>query len=401
MKTRVAVFFGGRSPEHDVSIVTGLQAFKAVAPDRFSAFPVYVSTSGAWLVGDPLADQKIYLPQGAVLNELAGVTLDLNPNIDGVGRLLFRDKRSFFGAAKPIEFDVALLAFHGTFGEDGRVQALLELANVPYTGLRSFPSALSMDKVVTKRALAGTAIQTLPSVVVRRQQSGFLPSIAELEALLANVTYPLIVKPVHLGSSIGVAKASTLEEVRAALPPIFKLDNEALVEPFVPNLVEYNVAIRRVGNQIKTSAIEQPKVAQELLDFKSKYWPSEGGKTGGKVPGTVSQGMLSLTREINPKLAPELESNIRNWAAACFTALGASGAPRIDFLSNRATGELWLNEVNPCPGSFGFFLWEAAEDPILFTDLLTALLDEAFELHKASQMPADPTQPDARLFKHA
>ena len=399
-KTRVAVFFGGRSPEHDVSIVTGLQALKAIDPERFDPFPVYVSTTGAWLIGDQLRNQEIYLPQGPVLEALAGVTLDLRPNASGVGSLLFREKRRFFGAVKPLEFDVALLAFHGTFGEDGRIQALFEVANVPYTGMRPFSSAVAMDKVATKRALAATGISTLPSIVIGRPKSGFLPSEAELQEQLASVQFPLIVKPVHLGSSIGVAKATSLAEVRSTLPPIFKLDDQALVEPFVPNLAEYNISVRRVGDQIRTSAIEQPKAAQELLDFKAKYWSSGGSKSGGKMPGSTSQGMLSLTREINPKLGIDQESRIREWATACFVALGGSGAPRIDFLSNSLTGELWLNEVNPCPGSFAFFLWEAASDPVLFTDLLSSLIDDAIEQHKTNQLPSDPTQPDARLFKH-
>jgi D-alanine-D-alanine ligase len=400
MKTRVAVFFGGRSPEHDVSIITGLQALKALDTERFQGFPVYVSTNGDWLLGESLRDQSIYLPQGQTLEKLDKVTLDVAANVEGVARLLFREKRSLLGQAKPVEFDVALLAFHGMFGEDGRVQGVFESANVPYTGMRTFASSVSMDKVATKRILAETGIATLPSLVLRRLRSGFLPSANELERLLAQVTFPVIVKPVHLGSSIGVAKASNIAEVRAALPPIFKLDAEALIEPFVPNLVEYNISVRRLNEEIVSSAIELPKPSQELLDFKSKYWPTEGGKTGGKVPGTSSEGMLSLTREIHPKLLPDQEAKIHNWAKVCFATLGGSGAPRIDFLSDRASGEIWLNELNPCPGSFAFYLWQAAAEPILFTDLLTSLIDEAIDLHRSSQLPNDPTQPDARLFKH-
>jgi D-alanine-D-alanine ligase len=401
MKTRVAVFFGGRSPEHDVSIITGLQALNALDQQKYSAFPVYVTTDGNWLVGDLLRDRGNYLPKDSTLEQLDSVTLDVCPNVNGTGRLLFRTKRSFLGTLKPIEFDVALLAFHGLFGEDGRVQGLFELANVPYTGMRLTASSVCMDKVATKRILAETGIQVLPSVVIRRPASGFFPSASDIERQLGNMSFPVIVKPVHLGSSIGVAMATTLEEVRATLPVIFRLDDEAVIEPFVQNLVEYNIAVRSDGDVIATSAIEQPKSTAALLDFKAKYMSAAGGKTGGKLPGTSSEGMLSLTRTINPPLSPEISARIREWARGCFSAVNGSGAPRIDFLSDAQTGELWLNEVNPCPGSMGYFLWEAAEKPVLFTDFLTSLMDEAFRLHRASQLPQDPTQAEARLFTHS
>jgi D-alanine-D-alanine ligase len=401
MKTRIAVLFGGRSPEHDVSVVTGLQALQAIDQERFSAFPVYVATDGNWFVGEALRDRSIYLPSGSTLEQLDSVTLDICPNVEGYGRLLLRQKRSLLRTPKPIEFDVALLAFHGLFGEDGRIQGLLEIANVPYTGMRPLASSICMDKAATKRALARTGINLLPSTIVRRPASGFLPSTPELEKQLPpEMPFPVIVKPVHLGSSIGVAKASNAEELRASLPSIFRLDTEALIEPFVQNLAEYNVAIRMVDGIPCTSAIEMPKPAEELLDFKAKYLSADKRKTAGKTPGTVSQGMLSLTRDINPKLPSTFESKIRQWAQLCFAAVNGTGAPRIDFLSDEKTGELWLNEVNPCPGSLGFFLWEAAETPLLFTNFLSFLIDEAFVLQRTIQLPSDPTQPDARLFKH-
>jgi D-alanine-D-alanine ligase len=400
MKTRVAVLFGGRSPEHDVSVVTGLQALQAIDQERFDAFPVYIATDGNWFIGEALRRRSIYLPRGSTLAQLDSVSLDVCPNVEGHGRLLFRQKRGVLRTPSPIEFDVALLAFHGLFGEDGRIQGLLEMANVPYTGMRPLASSICMDKIATKRVLWGTGIHLLPSTVIRRPSSGFLPSAVELEKQLPpDMSFPAIVKPVHLGSSIGVAKASNIEELRATLPSIFKLDTEALTEPFVQNLAEYNVAVRMVDGVPCTSAIERPKPVEELLDFKAKYLSAKEGKTAGKTPGEHSQGMLSLTRDINPNLPAAFESRIRQWAQACFTAVNGTGAPRIDFLSDEKTGELWLNEVNPCPGSLGFFLWEAAERPLLFTNFLSFLIDEAFSLQRTIQLPQDPTLADARLFR--
>jgi D-alanine-D-alanine ligase len=398
MKTRVAVFFGGRSPEHDVSVITGLQALEALDQDRFSSFPVYVATDGKWFTGDALRNRANYLPSESTLKTLDSVMLDLWPQVDGYGRLLPAKPVGVFAKPKRIEFDVALLAFHGLFGEDGRFQGLFEVANVPYTGMRPLASSLLMDKAVTKRVLAESGIALLPYSVVERPVSGLLPSVQQIETSLNGLTFPVIVKPLHLGSSIGVSRAASMDEVRGALSVIFRLDTHAILEPFVENLVEYNVAVRRTLSGIESSAIERPKAHQELLDFKAKYLAGSPSKDGSKRPGTISQGMLSLTRELNPDLADDFASTIRTWAETCFLVVYGTGAPRMDFLCNGKTGELWLNEVNPCPGSFGYYLWEARSQPLLFSELLTALVEEAFTAQRCIQLPPDPTHQDARLF---
>ena len=394
MKTRVAVFFGGRSPEHDVSVITGLQVLAAVDQARFAPFPVYIGPRGEWLVGDSLADRRTYLPSERTRAALSEVTLSLGEP----GRGLLVPKRGgFFGRRQPVEFDIALPAFHGLYGEDGAMQGLFEVANLPYTGMRGLASATFMDKAAAKALLTGLDIPLLPHAVISRGGAG-LPSAETLSPLLRNIGLPCIVKPAHLGSSIGVGKAETADEVRALLPAIFRLDRQAIVEPFIPNLVEYNLSVARIGGSVRTSAIEQPKRAEELLDFRQKYLSGAAGKGGIKNAGESSQGMLSLTREINPALPASLEADLRRWATAAFEAADGSGAPRIDFYGNAATGEVWLNEINPCPGSFGYFLWEAANPPLLFTALLSALLDEAVVRHRDSQLPDDPVPAEARLL---
>jgi D-alanine-D-alanine ligase len=394
-ETRVAVFLGGRSPEHDVSVITGLQALKAIDQERFVAFPVYVNPRGAWFVGETLAERRNYLPDPRSAGELTEVSLALGETGRGV---LLPKRTGFFGRRAATEFDVALLAFHGHGGEDGQMQGLFETANLPYTGMRTLASAVFMDKTATKRLLRGLDIPLLPYAVVSRAVGG-LPSADLLKALLSDVGFPCIVKPVHLGSSIGVGKADSIEEVRALLPMIFRLDTHALIEPFVPNLVEYNLAVMRRGDRVLTSAIERPKRAEELLDFRQKYLSGGDGKAGVKGDAAQSQGMLSLTRDIDPDLPAGLASALRHWAIAAFEAVDGSGAPRIDFYCNETTGEIWLNEINPCPGSFAYFLWEAADPPIGFTALLSLLIDEALVRHRACQLPDDPVPPEARLLR--
>jgi len=404
MKKRIAVFIGGRSPEHDVSVVTGLQAFQALDRNRFEPFIVYITLNGGWYIGQALESRDAYIPGPEELRKLTRVTLDTNADPMGTGRLIPQTGGGLFSKPKPVEFDVAFLGFHGLSGENGCFQGLFETLNIPYTGMRTMASAILMDKAATKRVLAGTNVPVLPYVLIDRPEEGKIRTASEIKAMLGNFAFPLIVKPSHLGSSIGVAKVDSVEEIAATLPSIFRLDDQVIVEPFVDNLVEYNVAVSAaLGESVRTSAIERPKRADALLDFKQKYMSGGGGKSGPKsggtkVPGQSSEGMLSLTRDINPELPKEIENNVRAWAETVFTAVGGSGAPRLDFLSNEKTGEVWFNEANPCPGSFGFFLWEAAKDPVLFSEFTARLIAEALALHRKSQIPPDPTLPEARLF---
>lgn len=395
-KKRIAVFFGGRSPEHDVSVVTALQGIDAIDSTRYDVFPVYITPDGRWMVGDDLRSRDNYMiKSGANVQE---VTLDVTAGRPGQ---LIPRKTPFIGRAKPIEFDCAFLAFHGAFGEDGHVQGLFEMAGIPYTGARTMAASVFMDKVVTKRILNDLDIPTLPFAVIPRPREGTIVPEAQVKKLIKGIKFPMILKPVHLGSSIGVAKVNSAEEISACLPAIFEMDDAAMVEPFVQNLVEYNVAVSRVMGETTTSALERPKAQDELLDFKQKYLSGGGSKKmgGAKAPGASSEGMLSLTRELNPKLPKKTESNIRAWAIKMFDTMGGTGAPRIDFIGDSKTGEIWFNEVNPIPGSFGYFLWEAMDDPLLFTDLTTGLIEEAFEQNKGRRFPKDPVPVDARLLK--
>lgn len=401
-KKKIAVFFGGRSPEHDVSVITGLQVLQAIDQELYEAFPVYVAPNGAWYIGDILRDRSNYLLDEQALKNVTEVTLDVKSDRGGV---LIPKKSSLFGAAKPVEFDVAMLAFHGLSGEDGSVQGLLELANIPYTGMRVKASSILMDKATTKYILRALDIPALPFALIKRPDQGYLIPESELESLLAPVGFPCIIKPSHLGSSIGVAKANNVDEVKACLPAVFEYDNSAIAEPFVENLVEYNVSVSKALGGIKTSAIERPKAADELLDFKQKYMSGGDDKSGNKLGGAkdaspVSEGMLSLTRDINPDMSAGMESDIRSWAVRMFEAIDGSGAPRIDFIGNSKTGDIWMNEVNPCPGSLGYFLWEASKEcPVLFTDLLSALIEEAIAENMVRSLPFDPVPADARLLK--
>lgn len=399
-KVTLAVFFGGRSPEHDVSIISGLQAIGAIDHTKYDVVPVYVAMDGKWYTGEPLLDRLSYIPSDEMLASLTHVELCLSP---GKERSILRSQtKGMFGKAKDIFFDVAFLAFHGGEGEDGRFQALFEIAGTPYTGMRRHASDVFMDKVLTKTVMSQLGIPVLPSWVIARPVKGLVPNLETVKNAISGAEYPLLVKPANLGSSIGVAMVKDFEELYAVLPTVLRLDDTALIEPFVQNLTEYNVSVCGFDGDIRCSAIERPKCTSELLSFSEKYASADGKsgpKSGGKAPGQSSQGMLSLTRDIAPSLPDDFQASIIDYAKKAFSALDPYGAPRIDFLSNSETGELWLNEVNPCPGSFGYFLWEAAERPILFSDLIDKLVEEAQLLNQSLQSSDDATPVEARLFK--
>lgn len=410
-KVTVAVFLGGRSPEHDVSVVSALQVLSAIDPMRYDAFPVYVDPQGGFWTGNALKRRENYLLTEDTQKTLLQVNLEVQKTKAGLGRLVQLEAPGLFKKPQIKEFDIAFPVFHGVNGEDGSLQGLFDFIGIPYAGMRGMASSIFMDKVATKLLAQSLGIDVLPCAVFERPKQGLMIPQETIKEILkiSNVTFPACLKPSHLGSSIGVAKCENIEDVAACLPAIFKYDDTAILEPFVENLVEYNVAVSKLGDEItKLSAVERPKTSEELLDFKEKYLAggsNKSGKLGGtKSPeanGGVSEGMLSLTRELNPKLPKKVKENIEIWGTRIFDGLGGTGAPRIDFIANEKTKDIWLNEVNPCPGSLGYFLWEAAEDSILFTDFISLLISEGIAQSKMRSLPDDPVPEEARLLKRS
>lgn len=396
MKKNVAVVFGGRSPEHDVSVVTGLQVLSAIDTELYNAFPLYIAVDGTWYIGDALRRKSNFLPKGKALDALTPVT----PSPTRLGRLTLGYAGSGWSRkSESLDVDIVVPAFHGALGEDGAVQGLLELAGVAYTGMRRLASTVFMDKAATKHFAAAHAIPTLPFRELRRpSETRYIPS-EQLADAVAPLAFPMIVKPSHLGSSIGVGKVRNVGELAETLPMIFKHDTAAIVEPFVEQLVEYNVSVISYDGRTVTSAIEQPLSSAEILDFKEKYLSSGGKKAPTKSVATSSEGMLSLTRTINPELPNELESRLRDMATATFDSVTGTGCPRMDFIYDRANDGLYLNEVNPCPGSLGYFLWEASPLQLSFPDLMDHLIGEAIVQRNAISLPSDPVPEEARLLK--
>jgi D-alanine-D-alanine ligase len=362
-KTRVGVWFGGQSPEHEVSVISALQAVAALDGNRFVPVPVYVSKQGRWYSGHHLLELERYQDIPSLLAHATEVALA--PGTGQTARLI-PVRGPFLGHAEPVVLDVVFLGFHGGSGENGGVQGLCEMLGVPYTGSGVLSSAAGMDKVVAKTLcrLAGVPVvpwHVIPEDVWRGHEDAVLKEVQDTLGM------PLIVKPVRLGSSIGIAKVTTRDALEAAVEDAFRYDARVLVERCVPNLREINASVLGRGAKCRVSVLEEPVAADSFLSFKDKYQRSAG----------KSSGMASLDRLIPAPLEEEVAERIRGLAVQAFTALDSAGVARIDFLMDGKSGEVFFNEINTIPGSFSFYLWEPAGVP--FRDLLTELIDLAFE----------------------
>lgn len=403
-KKVIAVIFGGRSVEHDVSILSGLQFLEALDPTLYEGLPLYVDALGQWWTGDALKSRKTYpVADDGGQSDLTQLSLDLATPASGRPRLAARQKGLLGEKTSYIEFDLLVPAIHGSNGEDGTLQGLLEFADIPFAGCRTLGAAATMSKEFAKASARQRGLSVLPELTALKPATGtFLEPDTlqrDLTAALGSDPFPVIAKPSNLGSSVGVSKAEDIDSLVAALMAIFRLDTSAIIEPFVSNLVEYNIAVRRnMDLNMETSAIERPLSKTEVLDFRNKYLA--GGEPGGpKLDTGPSEGMASLNRVLNPdELSAEQEKQIRDTATAVFEALDLAGSVRIDFLCDSETGELWFNEANTIPGSFAYFLWEAADTPLSFLQLASDMINEGFRLSAERLGATDAASGGATIF---
>ena len=371
-KKIIAVIFGGVSVEHDVSILTGLQIIEAIDSTKYKAIAIYIDQNGQWYHGKELLQRKNYHFSQKIKDNLNKISL--KTSIDHKQRPFFEiENNSIFNKKNRIPFDIAFIALHGGAGENGQIQGLLSMLNIPYTGADYFTSAIFMNKSMTKKILKSHDINVLPDQIISKPES--LNKSQILNEI--NLEFPLCIKPCNLGSSVGVSKAKDPDELYESLLEIFKIDNAAIIEPFVENLVEYNIsATNCLSGKLELSAIEKPLKNSNFLTFKDKYLNDEND-FDNKLQFPSSQGMASSSREINPKLTKKHQEFIENTAIKLFEIFNFNGAPRIDFLCNEKTKEIWFNEINPLPGSLGYYLWQNNKNNINFTQLLSALIDQA------------------------
>jgi len=371
----IAVLFGGRSLEHDVSVVSGLQVAHGFDATTHTIVPVYLDQALRWWVGEALWKPDPFKggrpPQG-----LREVTL--SPGY-GSSTLLPVGPCLWWRLAR-IHVDVFVPVLHGTYGEDGCVQGLLELGGCAYVGSGVTASALGMSKRLSKIAAIGAGVPVVPWLSCPRRRLD--EDRTWLEALPTEIEarfgWPVIVKPCNLGSSAGVSTATTREELVAGVLRVFEYDSEALVEPFITRRLELNVAVAGLETPVP-SVSEMPVTAQASpLTFSEKY-----KKSGPKSVGR-SEGMASALRVLDPvDLSAELRERAQRYATTVFAALGCEGIARVDFLidlDGSSGGDLYFNEINTLPGSLAFYLWSAAPHYWTITELLDRLISRAEHL---------------------
>ncbi len=366
MKTRVAVLFGGHSVEHEVSIISGIQTLNALDTDKYEAFPLYISKDNGFYVGDVLRQVASFRDMAACLAQATRVVMI--PTDNGVE--LWRHPAKKFGNNVMATFDVAIPVVHGTNVEDGTLMGMLEMLNVPYAACDVTSSAIGMDKFAMKAVLREAGVPVLPALSFGGKEYA-VDGDRVIAAIEQEIGYPVIVKPVNLGSSVGISKASDRKSLVDALDLAVSFSSRILVERAVSNLREINCAVLGDADEARASACEEPLNAQDILTFGDKYLSGGSKKTG------ESGGMSDLKRRCPADLPDGMTEEVQALAVKTFKALGCLGVARIDFLNNTETGELWVNEINTIPGSLAFYLWQ--EVGVSFAQLMDTLVQLAFK----------------------
>ncbi len=367
----VAVIFGGRSAEHDVSIVTAIASI--IKPleltKKYRVEAVYIAKDGSWHWDEKLKDITLFSSGG--IKDFLHKSPPASVQFDGSMTLI---KASGIAGRKTLrKIDIVFPAMHGTYGEDGALMGLLDLAGVPYVGCGQAASAIAMDKVLAKQLAVANDIPTSEFLNFSRPELERNPGQA-VKAIDKSLKYPIFVKPAHLGSSIGISRVINDTELRNALEVAVHYDDKVLAEEEVHNLIEVTLPV--IGNdQLTPAYLEQPLTKPEdFFDFDTKYM--HGGKKGGKGKG--SQGSQGYS-QIPAKLPEELYKRAEQTGLNVYKALGCSGIARVDMLIDSKTGKVYFNEVNPLPGGLYAHNWR--QKGISNVELVQKLIHLAKERH--------------------
>lgn len=361
-KLTVGLIFGSRSVEHDVSIVTAQQVMQALDPARYDVVPVYITREGGWFVGDPLRD--IHSFEADQVSEMLGIKEAVLSSSKDFQGLIVPPISGLVGRNALRKLDVVFPVVHGAHGEDGTLQGLCELVDLPYVGCGVMASAIAIDKPMTKAVLKAHGLPVLEGMVVTRQQ-WIADRDTVLDRIEASFSYPVFVKPATLGSSIGIAKVHDRDMLGNHLDVAANFDQRLMIEAAAMDAIEINCAVLGNDDDVRPSVLEQPITWEEFLTYEEKYM-REGG------------GMKGAERKIPAPLDDALSAKIQAAAVDAFKAIGGRGTARIDFLVNEEAGEFYINEVNTMPGSLAFYLWEPEGlSPAHVVDELIRLAQEA------------------------
>ena len=358
MKIQLGVMFGGNSTEHEISIISAVQAMLSLDREKYDVTPIYITKDSRFFTGEALLSIENYKNIPALLKKCTEVTLVKEDDVAGV----YRFPQKLFGKNRLGHIDVAFPIVHGTNVEDGVLAGYIEMLGIPYVGCDVASSALGMDKFAMKSVFKDAGIPVLPAKMYTTED--YTDTDALIEKIEGEFAYPVIVKPVNLGSSIGISVASDRDGLVKSLETAFSFAEVVLVERAITNLREINCAVLGDRTFAEASECEEPISGDEILSFTDKY--ISGAKDGG------AKGMASVKRKIPAPLSESEREEIRTLAVKAFKALGASGVARIDFMIDRDENKLYLNEINTIPGSLSFYLWEPLGVP--YTELLDRMV---------------------------
>lgn len=373
-KMNIAVIFGSRSCEHDVSIISALQLIEAAKTAGYTITPVYISREGLWYTGDALMNIETFREFNPMAKGITRVNLDVSANAGDLWAWPPQRAGLFAKVPAPIaHIDAAIPVLHGLHGEDGTVQGMLDMANIPYASSGVLGSAVGMDKIAMKQILRGAGYPVLDFVWFTRDQLKTQREeiIAKIEK---KIKYPAFVKPAALGSSIGVSKATSREELEKAIDLAASYDRRILVEVGINHPVEINCAALGYGEDVMASVCEMPvpSTGDKFLNFFEKYLRNAGAK------GESSRGMKSLSRVVPAPIGDELTGRIQKMTKEIFSLLDCRGTVRIDFILDE-NDMLYVNEPNTIPGSLAFYLWK--ECGVSFADLVDRMVEGALRAH--------------------
>ena len=372
MKTKVAVLFGGKSVEHEVSVISAIQAIMAMDTEKYEIIPVYLTKENDMYIGPDIGDIAAY-------KDIKGLLARSNRVVavrEGGRVRLVQYPHKTFGGMKPVDVDIAFPIVHGTNVEDGALQGFIKTLGIPFVGCDVMSSAVCMDKFVSKAVLKEAGVPVLDAKVYT------LADYAEMEGMMDDVEkvfgYPVIVKPINLGSSVGIGVAADRGELTEAFDDAFAYASRVLVEHAISKLREINCSVLGDENEAIASECEEPISSDRILSYEDKYVNGGGGKkTGSKGSGSKGAGMANLSRIIPAELSPEKREEIRDLAVKSFKALGCNGVARIDFMIDEESGQLYFNEINSIPGSLAFYLWEPVGVP--YKELLDRMIELALK----------------------
>lgn len=360
MKIKLGVFFGGKSVEHEVSIITAIQAIENIDKDKYDIVPIYIAKDNKMYCGNHIRDIKQYKNIENLIQSSSQVTLAQKDD----KTCLIRCNKKFYESTIYDYIDIAFPIVHGTNVEDGTLQGYLKMFNIPYVGCDVISSSCGMDKYVCKCILKENNIPVLncKCFTLKEYNENTKKIINEIEE---EFSYPVIIKPVNLGSSIGIEIAKTQEELKEKIENAFAYSKKILVEKAIKNLKEVNCSVLGDYEFAEASECEEPIKTDEILSFNDKY--IFGRK---KLGGTKSMnaGILKLPADITQ----DVKQTIQELSLRTFKTLGCSGVIRIDFIVDKDTNSIYVNEVNTIPGSLSFHLWK--QTGLNYTDLLNKLI---------------------------